>query len=180
MPNFVAKWDGRANFLDMKLSISFVYVISLLLFASALQAGLSDLLPAELVDASGEPVARETLEGKIVGIYFSAEWCPPCRGFTPSLVEFRNANTDQFEVVFVSSDRTPEAQMKYMQGYKMDFPAVSHGSNASRELAERFSVRGIPFLVIVDSDGNTITTNGRGDISSDPQGALARWKTTAG
>ena len=29
----------------------------------------------------------EALAGKVVGIYFSGDWCPPCRGFTPILVQ---------------------------------------------------------------------------------------------
>ena len=48
-----------------------------------------------------------------VGIYFSAHWCPPCRGFTPALVSFYNslkrsraaAAEPELEVVFVSGDR---------------------------------------------------------------------------
>ncbi len=33
--------------------------------------------------------AREALAGKkIVAFYFSAHWCPPCRGFTPVLKKF--------------------------------------------------------------------------------------------
>ena len=41
-------------------------------------------------------------------VYFSAHWCPPCRGFTPKLAEWyvsMKAKRDDFEVVFVSSDR---------------------------------------------------------------------------
>ena len=51
-----------------------------------------------------------------VMIYFSAHWCPPCRGFTPKLCEFytnfKKVNSD-FELVFVSSDRDEAAFKEY-------------------------------------------------------------------
>lgn len=54
-------------------------------------------------------------EGKTVGIYFSAHWCPPCRGFTPKLAEFyKKLHTEKnFEIVFVSSDKSEDEFQKY-------------------------------------------------------------------
>jgi len=43
------------------------------------------------------------------------------------------------------------------------------------QLSGMFGVRGIPALVIVDKDGSVITKEGRGAISSDPQGAKFPW-----
>ena len=47
------------------------------------------LLGAELTDAAGakHATADKMADVEAVGIYFSAHWCPPCRGFTPKLVE---------------------------------------------------------------------------------------------
>ena len=46
----------------------------------------------------------------VSGLYFSAHWCPPCRGFTPVLAEYYNewqaSNPGKkLEIVFLSSDR---------------------------------------------------------------------------
>eukprot|EP00961_Rhodomonas_salina_P254156 3434805-Rhodomonas_salina.2 len=53
---------------------------------------------------------------QIVGIYFSAHWCGPCRSFTPKLVamyEELKAGGKKFEVIFVSSDKDQDAFDKY-------------------------------------------------------------------
>ena len=40
------------------------------------------------VDQSGTlGNTEELLKDKVVGIYFSAHWCPPCRSFTPELIK---------------------------------------------------------------------------------------------
>lgn len=163
----------------MKLTHSFLLSLSILFLGAStiLAAKDSDsLFPNKLIDKKGKSVSSKVLKDKIVGIYFSAQWCPPCRGFTPSLVDFRNKNSENFEVVFVSSDRSAEDQLKYMEKYEMNFYAVPHGSDAANNLKKKFEVRGIPSLVIVDANGNTITKNGRGDVSGNPDGALASWQ----
>ena len=141
--------------------------------------GLEKLLPETLVNSAGEEIKLDALEGKIVALYFSAGWCPPCRAFTPSLVEFRNENSDEFEVVFVSSDRTEEAMKKYMTDYKMDFLAVKFDAPQRPALGRNFEVRGIPTLVVLDDKGNLITKNGRGDLSRDAASALKSWQSKA-
>jgi nucleoredoxin len=136
---------------------------------------LAKLLPEKLIDSNGKEVSRDELAGKTVGFYFSAHWCPPCKAFTPSLVKFRDANKEDFEVVFVSSDRNPAAQMSYMKEMDMKWFTIKHRSKEANALAQKYGVRGIPALIIVDADGKMITKNGRGDVSSNPNGALAAW-----
>mmetsp|Transcript_19866 Transcript_19866/g.28255 ORF Transcript_19866/g.28255 Transcript_19866/m.28255 type:complete len:103 (+) Transcript_19866:105-413(+) len=43
----------------------------------------------------------------LVALYFSASWCPPCRQFTPILIEFYNkvCTKNKVQVIFASSDR---------------------------------------------------------------------------
>lgn len=122
---------------------------------------LKEHFPDGITDKEGKPVDLSTLKGKAVGIYFSAHWCGPCRAFTPSLVKFRDANAEKFEVVFVSSDKSPEKQKEYMEEAKMKWYTMTHRSEAANALAKKYQVRGIPALVLLKSNGDVLTTNGR-------------------
>ena len=71
------------------------------------------LAEAQLVDKDGGSYsAAEKLNGKKYKLlYFSAHWCPPCRGFTPELAKTYaklKADGKDFELVFVSSDRSED------------------------------------------------------------------------
>ena len=56
---------------------------------------LYDLFGKELRDARKKKASVDALADKTIGIYFSAHWCPPCRAFTPVLVEFHNEMSRQ-------------------------------------------------------------------------------------
>ena len=137
-------------------------------------------LPEDLLNAAGKVVSAETLSGKYVGLYFSASWCPPCRTFTPKLVEFHKANKDKFEVLLVSADNSEKAQANYMKKYMMPWLAVKHQSLAANLLVKKMGVSGIPFLVILDPDGSVVTNDGRGDVDSMGSKAFLKWKSTQG
>ncbi|MBT4223734.1 MAG: redoxin family protein [Opitutae bacterium] len=153
---------------------------ALLLWSASLDAASvwADFFPAKMMDKNGNEVNRDTVLGnKIVGIYFSASWCGPCRTFSPKLVDFRNKNSNEFEVVYASADNSKSAQLSYMKDKKMDFPSVECKTNAAQSLYNKFGISGIPSLVIISpSDGSTISTNGRSEVTDNPNGCLAKWK----
>jgi nucleoredoxin len=118
--------------------------------------------PSDLIDASGKKVDASTLNGKVVGFYFSAHWCGPCRLFTPELVKFAKLNKDKFAVVFISSDRPDEkAMFDYMKETKMPWAALPYQSEAGIKISQENDVKQIPTLLIYDSSGNLVTKNGR-------------------
>ena len=172
----------------MKLKCPSLSLIAIT-FSLALLSGVSTAkpekaskvsLPDELLDAMGKAVSGETLSGKYIGLYFSASWCPPCRTFTPKLVEFHNANKAKFEVLLVSADNSEKAQANYMKKYMMPWLAVKHQSIAANLLVKKMGVSGIPFLVILAPDGSVVTKDGRGDLDSMGDKAFLKWKSTQG
>lgn len=129
-----------------------------------------------LTDKDGKPVSMEQLSGKYIGVYFSAHWCGPCRSFTPKLVKFRDENEKEFEVVFVSSDESESKRKEYMAEANMKWPTVKFKGENCNSLDEKFSVNGIPALIILSPTGELVTKDGRGDVSSKFETALKTWK----
>lgn len=110
---------------------------------------------------------------KVVGLYFSADWCGPCRAFTPRLVQFYNdrksVHPDDFEVVFVSRDRSASSFASYYS--KMPWLAISFSDNdVAAALSDRYGVSGIPALILLNSDGVVATVKGRDLVTSNPRG----------
>ena len=79
-------------------------------------AAFVDLLGSKLQGKSGEVDTATALADKYVGLYFSAHWCPPCRGFTPELAKTYTKLTGEgkpFEIVFLSSDKADASFNEY-------------------------------------------------------------------
>jgi nucleoredoxin len=138
--------------------------------------GLQDVLNGAKIIGNGQELKGESLLGKVFAFYFSAHWCPPCRGFTPQLAQWytKDLKSKGLEVVFVSSDKDKEQ----FEDYFKDMPWLAldfEDRKRKAQLSNMFGVRGIPALVIIDEDGSVITKEGRGAVSSDPQGAKFPW-----
>ena len=123
--------------------------------------------------------ADTALEGKkIVAFYFSAHWCPPCRAFTPMLKdayeEFLEESED-LEIVFVSSDRTSDDMKSYMVEAHGKWLAVPHDSDLGKALKSKFGIQGIPALVVCKGDGSVITKDGRADVQKAGPEGMKQW-----
>jgi len=124
---------------------------------------------ANLLGKDGNVETGAALAGKdVVGLYFSAHWCPPCRGFTPVLGKKYQALKEagkSIEIIFVSSDRDQSA----FDGYYGSQPwlALPFAERTLKNtLSSDYGVRGIPTLVLLDGKtGDVITTEGRGAVS---------------
>jgi nucleoredoxin len=138
---------------------------------------LATLFGETLLTKDGEKPVADVLQGKYVGIYFSAHWCPPCRGFTPQLAASYkdHLKAKDLEIVFVSSDKDEKAFEEYYA--EQPWVALPYGKRDKKEsLSKKFKVQGIPTFVVLDQQGAVVSADARGEVSEDPEGKNFPWK----
>jgi nucleoredoxin len=149
---------------------------------------VADLVKGDLVYWNNGSLARFDDEAfgnkRLIALYFSAHWCGPCRKFTPQLVEYYSrvkAQHPEFEIVFVSSDRSPLGMETYMRETQMPWPAVDFGKLAGKEALKKYSTHGIPCLVVLDAGGKVLADTyeggkwlGPGKVLAELDGIFAR------
>lgn len=116
-----------------------------------------------------------SLDGKLVGLYFSASWCRGCVTFSKILVPFRNRHAEQFEVVLLGFDKSTVEMHDYMKNYEMTWLAVPWESPSRLAIKEHFKISDIPTLIVLAPDGRVITTDGYKQVDLMGDEALQHW-----
>jgi len=142
-------------------------------------SSISDFLKGDLVQMrNGESTRVDDTalaNKKLIAFYFSAQWCGPCRQFTPQLVDYYKRlapEHPEFEIVFYSMDRSLFAMEKYMREENMPWPAIEFNKLKDKEVLAKNAGSGIPSLVLVDSTGKVISSTYTGSQYRGPQKVL--------
>jgi len=146
------------------------------------------LLSLKMVDETHAQIenhlTNEALAGKkVIGVYFSADWCGPCRQFTPELVSFyekmnkRRGKKDQFEIIWVSRCRDVKSFGQYFTHMNwLALPPEEALGQRGQVLGDLFKTKGIPHLVLLDEVGNVITYDARNKLPTDRSGIGFPWR----
>ena len=122
--------------------------------------------------------SASVLKDKLLALYFSAHWCPPCRQFTPEFAKVYTslqAAGKPFAVVFVSADQDQEAFNDYFA--TQPWYAVPYEASDVRErLNEEFGIRGIPALLVLTPEGELLSKEGRSDVVKLKEKAFDNWQ----
>ncbi len=139
-----------------------------------------DYLKGSLVRLSNNSFVRADDDAigkkKYIVYYFSAHWCPPCRRFTPQLVEYYNRVAPQhpeFEIVFYSFDKSATEMENYMRESNMPWPALDYGKRDEKSELLKAAGSGIPSLVLVEASGKLISSSFDGQKYLGPEKVLS-------
>jgi peroxiredoxin len=104
-----------------------------------------------LPDLNGNKVKLSDYKGKVVLLEFWATWCPPCRASIPGIEKLHETYKNKgLAVLAVSLDEGGWDTVKsFVQKNGITY-LVLRGSD---EVAEKYQVRTIPLIVILDKEG---------------------------
>merc|ERR1712232_720871 len=106
---------------------------------------------AQLINKDGSALSISDLKSnnQIVALYFSAHWCPPCRGFTPKLSAFYNEinqSSKKMEIIFISHDKDEAGFKSYYD--TMPWAHLKFDDANKKTFQGKYATDGIPTLTV--------------------------------
>ena len=138
---------------------------------------ITQYLPEEFESNNGKIKKEDVIKNELIGIYFSAHWCGPCKAFTPKLAQFYkkvNSEKKQIEIIFNSLDKDLKTFKEYFS--TMPWIATPYESQERGQIEQVCGILGIPLLVIFDNKGNIIDDNGKNVVELNGDESINIWK----
>jgi nucleoredoxin len=125
-----------------------------------------------------EEVTAESsiLKTKVIGLYFTSSWCPPCEAFSSDLLVLYNEvnlKEKNFEVIQISNERNDKEFKEFIS--KDPWLFVNYEDPFMFSLINEYKVNYLPVLIIVNKDKVLLSSTGRKDVSQLKSKAFDEW-----
>lgn len=153
---FEPSWHGKKTFIDLQTAIT---------KAKATAIG-SNILDGPILDKEGNKVQLTSVfpkDKKYILLEFWASWCGPCRGEIPHLRHTYATWKDKgFDIVSISLDEKETDWKKAMAEENMVWHQYNAREGFNSKIAESYDIQGIPYALLIDSNGTIIKHGMRG------------------
>jgi len=134
-----------------------------------------DLRQLSLPDLEGTPQSLMQWRNKVLLVNFWATWCEPCREEVPALINMQSAHAGRgLQIVGISVDSVDNA-LDFSLKFKINYPLLIAGYEIVELLRELGNTSGsLPYTVILDREGNVLTTHLGGLTESELEKLLSK------
>ena len=102
-------------------------------------------------------------QNKLTLLDFWATWCGPCIKELPVIVQLYNDYKDKgLEIISISIDNNEQVWQSFIQKNNMSWLQVISKKGESDDIGKLYGVSAIPYMVLINSNGEVIATNIRG------------------
>lgn len=118
------------------------------------------LYAATFTGLDGRAVNLAQLRGKVAVVNFWATWCQPCRKEMPDLTSVYTKHLNQgVAFIGIAVEDNTELVQKFARDHAINFPLAT-GKEKGLALMQTLgnSVAGLPYTLVLDTQGNIIAT----------------------
>lgn len=117
----------------------------------------------ELKNTLGITTELSQVKGKVILLDFWASWCRPCRQENPNVKRvYSKYKNKGLEILSISTDTDLDAWKKAIEQDGMQWNHMIDDRNPSKNMASKYQVNAIPFMLLLDENYKIIAKNLRG------------------
>lgn len=105
----------------------------------------------EALDLQGIPRRLSDFKGKVVMLYFWADWCPTCRKeFPETQAYYQKIQNNNFELLAINVAQPSKVSREFQQKYKATFPMLL---DTAGTISRQYGVEELPTNYFIDPQG---------------------------
>ena len=116
--------------------------------------------PVVFTAEDGRKIDLNKFRGKVVLLDFWATWCGPCVEKIPKIKRlYENHHSKGLEVIGISLDESHDKLDEFVSKNDLHWPEFFDGKGWQNEISDRFGVRSIPDVWLIDREGRVAAVN---------------------
>jgi len=121
-----------------------------------------------LTTLSGEPITKQSLQGRPTLLMFWASWCETCQAELPHLKALYEQKKEKGLQALAIGFRDEESDVRgYVQAHRGTF-SFPTAYDVNDRVSESFGVRATPTFVVLDAHGRIVLVHVGGGFLQDP------------